>query len=65
MSEAGKVAETTTCWVKIPERPTVSAMVTTLQSLVHQMQKHVGRALVKGIRIVVAEKEIQVEVEER
>jgi hypothetical protein len=57
--------QTTTCWVKIPERPTVSAMVTTLQSLVKQMQKCDERALVKGIRIVAADKTIQVEVADR
>jgi hypothetical protein len=65
VSAAAQVAETRICWVKIPERPTVSAMVTTLKSLESQLQKCGLQAKVKGIRIAVADKTIRVEVEER
>jgi hypothetical protein len=65
MIDEGKLAETTTCWVKIPEKPSVSAMVTTLKSLERQLQKFDEEAMVRGIRIITADKTIRVEVEER
>ncbi|WP_217994725.1 hypothetical protein, partial [Alicyclobacillus kakegawensis] len=61
--ERGHEAVATRYWVKIPDEPTVYAIIVVFDSLVRQLQKCDLQSKVKGIRISAADKTIRVKVE--
>lgn len=53
-----------TCRVQIPERPTVSAIIVVLNSLVQQLAKYDRNLPVSRLKIDVADKSVKVEIKD-